>query len=690
MSIVAPILLAAAMAADAPPIRTAAELHALPNDAFAQGRAFEITGTVALALYDRHFLLIDDTGGAYVKRDDGVTVSPGDVVRVAGIAKYGRDHERMLEGRTTVRIDTTNPPAAIDANAENLVRGDFDWRLVRVKGRVRDAFRDEIDPRWCYLVLNCDTHIIYAAIHEPEIAKHRPASLIDAVVSARGVCRPTSGGRRFFLGRHIAMSGFSDITMLERAPDNPFDAPILEDINQMQPGSVLCMKRHRAIGTVIAVWHGDRFLIETDSGRLVRAEVAEGSSLPAFGEGVEVVGFPVTDLYRVNLSRAIFRQAKTVPRHHTIQDVVPEDILKDPDGKTKIMTEYHGRTIRICGFVRSLPPPENSNGRVNVECGDYVVPVDVSACPESMNDIGPGTELAITGTCIFDTSDWYPSAPFPRIDEFLLVVRRPDDVKVISIPPWWTSAVLFIVIGSLFAALGVIAIWNRMLNRVIEHRTRELAKERFAKEGANLKVEERTRLAVELHDNIAQNLTGISLQLDAAQLAAEEDPNSVMPYLETARRKMQNCRENLRNCLWDLRSRAFEERGLADAIRKTIEPHTDGAEIQINMDIQCRELSDNAIHAVLCIIRELVVNATRHGEAKHISISGRLDESGMAFEVADDGIGFDPSNRPGMSSGHFGLQGISERVRRLGGTFDISSAPGEGTTATLKHLTPEP
>ena len=297
--------------------------------------------------------------------------------------------------------------------------------------------------------------------------------------------------------------------------------------------------------------------------------------------------------------------------------------------------------------------------------------------------------VEVSGICLMETENWRSDAPFPRVTGMTLILRTAADLNILSRPPWWTPLRLSIVIGALLVVLSGIFIWNRMLNRLVERRSRALLKEQAAHDVADLKVEERTRLAVELHDTLAQNLTGISLQIDAAQMAAEEEPNSVMPYLESARRKMQNCRDNLRNCLWDLRSRAFEEKELAEAIRKTIAPHIGETVVQIEMNIPCRKLSDNTIHAVLCIIRELAINAVRHGKAAHITVCGTLDGSGISFTVTDDGIGFDPARRPGLSEGHFGLQGVSERVVRLGGTFDIASSPGHGTTATLTHLTPD-
>jgi len=690
VNVIATILLAAVATTSAPPARTAAELHALPNEAFAKGVRFSLEGTVVFVPTKLIFFLADETGGICIRPVNGDAVRPGDVVRVTGVAKLNCNKDMTLFGHMVQRTGRTTPPECVEATAYQISRGDCDWHPVRIKGLVRDAFRDEIDPPWIYLVLNCDSHIVYAAFQDDALSEKQLADLVDAKVSVMGACRPSSSGKRLFLGRHIMMSGPSDMVVLERAPADPFAAPLLDELLHAQPDSVLSMKRRRAIGSVIAVWHENRFLLETDSGRLLRVEVSAGARLPSYGDGVEVVGFPETDLYRINLSRAVFRPAKATLRRQAPQEVTPGDILKTPDGRTKINTDFYGRTIRIRGLVRSLPQPDGDDARMSLECGGYLVPVDTSACPELIDDISPGTELEITGACIFDTDDWHPPATFPRINEFLLVIRQPGDIKVVSRPSWWTPGRLLVIIGALLAALGGIAVWNRMLNRIVDRRTSELTKERLAHDGADLKVEERTRLAVELHDTLAQNLTGISLQIDAAQMAAEENPNSVMPYLETARRKMQNCRENLRNCLWDLRSRAFEEKSLAEAIRKTIAPHVGDAEIQVDVDIPCRKLSDNAIHAVLCIVRELVLNAVRHGRASRIRIAGQLENSGMSLTVADNGVGFDPASRPGMAEGHFGLQGISERARRLGGTFEISSAPGQGAVASLRQLSPEP
>ena len=84
------------------------------------------------------------------------------------------------------------------------------------------------------------------------------------------------------------------------------------------------------------------------------------------------------------------------------------------------------------------------------------------------------------------------------------------------------------------------------------------------------------------------------------------------------------------------------------------------------------------------IIRELSVNAVRHGSAHHIWIAGEHQKNTVRFSVKDDGTGFDPQKRPGPMQGHFGLQGIKERVAKLGGSLSIKSTLGKGTKITVE------
>ena len=689
-------MLLPAAEAHAPLLRTAAEVNALSDDEFASGIPFVIEGTVSFVAataspgLNPNVTIQDVTGAVTLFSVRGLPVpSTGDVIRATGTTSFDTFSQPHADYTNLVRIGHAAVPRPEALSLSELLHGDYNHRLVETSGTIADAFRDEIDPRYNYLLLKRGSEIMPVSFPDPNMAEAKLHALIGAEVRIVGVCSFMAGSRDF-LGPRLELTGLDAIRVTTPAPSDPFDAPMLENIHRINPAAVANMGRRAIVGRVIAVWNGNRFILKTADGRFLRITLARRHSPPAYGETVRVVGFPETDLFRINISEAIWRrEPSALPPEEPPQPYTAESLLMDDRGQLKFRPFHFGHTLKLKGQIRDIPEPDRPKAHALLDCGNVIIPVNTDMCPGVFNGVTTGCTVELSGICLMETENWRSDAPFPRITGMALIMRSPADLKILSRPPWWTPLRFSVVIGALLVILSGIFIWNRMLNRLVERRSRALLKEQAAHDGADLKVEERTRLAVELHDTLAQNLTGISLQIDAAQMAAEENPNSVMPYLETARRKMQNCRENLRNCLWDLRSRAFEEKELADAIRKTIAPHIGQTDVQIEMGIPCRKLSDNTIHAVLCIIRELTINAIRHGKASHITIRGMLDETGLSFTVSDDGCGFDPARRPGLSEGHFGLQGVSERTLRLGGTFDISSAPGHGSTATLIHLTPD-
>ena len=282
-----------------------------------------------------------------------------------------------------------------------------------------------------------------------------------------------------------------------------------------------------------------------------------------------------------------------------------------------------------------------------------------------------------------DTENWRPQAPFPHVTGVFLVLRNPDDVRVLARPSWWTPKRLLMVIGALFAALLAILVWNRALGRLAVRRGRELFREQVTRAKADMRTEERTRLAVELHDSVAQNLTGISLELETALDFADSAPPDMRPHLDFAAKALKSCRNDLRNCIWDLRGTALEDSNLNETLGKALRPHLGEAELALDFDVPRDRLSDSTVFSLFKAIRELVINAVRHGGAKKIEITGRLDGDGLVCRVRDDGRGFDPETRPGLALGHFGLQGIRERIGNLGGRFTIASEPGHGAEATI-------
>ena len=403
-----------------------------------------------------------------------------------------------------------------------------------------------------------------------------------------------------------------------------------------------------------------------DNASVVRVDLAD-RHLPKYGQCVEVTGLPETDLYRLNLSRAIWREiAATAAPEPAAIDVTVRDLTVSASGTMGFQTDYHGKPVRMRGVVRSLPSP-TGEGSLGLECDGQIVPVDASACPEAFRGVEIGCTLSVSGTCLMETENWHPNAPFPHVEGFAIITRTPDDVVVLKRPPWWTPARLAAVIGSLLAVLAAVLVWNRSLRALAEKRGKALAKEEVDRLASDLKAAERTRLSAELHDSIAQNLSGVSMELDTALNGDEIIPPSAARHLSRASKTLDSCRVELRNCIWDLRSRALDEPDMDRAIRVALGPTVGKNKLLVRFNVPRSVFDENTARTILNIVRELASNAIRHGHANEIRVAGGLDGDMLRFSVCDDGTGFDPERRPGVLEGHFGLKGIEERVSFFNG-----------------------
>ena len=244
--------------------------------------------------------------------------------------------------------------------------------------------------------------------------------------------------------------------------------------------------------------------------------------------------------------------------------------------------------------------------------------------PSAVEHIEIGTTVSVVGVCVMETENWNRHAILPRTHGMFISVNSTDNIKIIATPPWWTPARLIAVICALILFIVAILAWNFSLRRLSERRGRELFRNQIVRAESELRIDERTRLAVELHDHLAQNLTAIAYQLASAERSQTSAPEASSRHLSTAHRMLGSCRTELRRCLWDLRSDALNEPDIALAIRKSIEPVAGDAVADVSFPVQRTKLSDSTVHAILGIIRELTANAVNHGKAGHIKVEGEI------------------------------------------------------------------
>lgn len=657
----------------------------------AKGAHFELRGKAFPYVPDHAcFLLTDATGSTRAELrgcGDPERLQCGDIVHASGmIAPDPSGIGIAICSQLVVEAHGDPPPVNITSLSE-IKDGKYDNLPVKVQGTIKEVFRDDIDPSWYYFVLTDDDKSIYLTLHASYANLETVQEMTGAFVAVSGLCSPWDYGYRVTLGRLINLLNFKAIEIIRPAPPDPFDVPEVVTIRFPNPEDIPPLERRRLSGKVIAVWHGNRMLIKSGNGDVHTVELS-GSPVPEYGATIEAVGLVRTDLYRMNLSDAIWRcKDITAIKDDEVEEV--RTILTDAKGSSRIIPTVHGRTFRIRGTVQDRPSSDMQYALVTLKCGSETIPVDVSANRSVLDSISIGCIIEVTGTCIVECDNWHSYSAFPHVTGITLVVRSPSDIKIISRPPWWTSGRLAATIGILIIVIIGIFLWNRMLRRIIEKRGRQLFKEQVARIGSELRIDERTRLAIELHDSIAQNLTGVALEINAANRTADTDLAKAHKHLNIASTSLKSCRNELRYCLWDLRNSALEKPNMDDAIRQTLAPHLGDTALHIHFNVPRERISDKTAHAIMRIVRELSVNAVRHGAATSIWVAGSVDGDKLLFSVKDNGSGFDPDNCPSAAQGHFGLTGIRERVDVFEGGMKIASKIGHGTKITIMLNIPQ-
>ena len=657
----------------------------------AKGVPFDLHGMISPYVPTHSCFLLTDASGSTRTECRGCAdtrqLQSGDIVRATGLINPDPSGISIAVCSQLVVEAHRRPPPVVEATLSEIKNGKYDNLPVKIRGTIKEVFRDDIDPIWYYLVLTDGDKSIYLTLHSDCADLEAVQKLTGAFVAVSGLCSPWDYGYRVTLGRLINLLDFKDIEVMRQAPSDPFDVPEVVTIRFPNPEDIPPLERRRLSGKVIAVWRGNRILVKSENGNVHTVELS-GGPVPEYGAMIEAAGLLKTDLYRMNLSDAIWRRKNLAAmKDDNVEEV--RNILTDAKGQTRVIPTVHGRTFRIRGTVQDRPSSDMQYALVTLKCGSETIPVDVSANRSVLNDITIGGVIEVTGTCIVECDNWHSYSAFPHVTGVTLVVRRPSDVSIVSRPPWWTPGRLAATIGILIVVILGIFLWNRTLRRIVEKRGRQLFKEQVARIGSELRIDERTRLAIELHDSIAQNLTGVALEINAANRTADTDLAKAHEHLNIASTSLKSCRNELRYCLWDLRNSALEKPNMDEAIRQTLAPHLGDTALYVRFNVPRERISDKTAHAIMRIVRELSVNAVRHGAATSLWVAGSVDGDKLLFSVRDNGSGFNPDKCPGAAQGHFGLTGIRERVDVFEGEMKIDSVIGRGTKITIMLNIPQ-
>jgi signal transduction histidine kinase len=261
--------------------------------------------------------------------------------------------------------------------------------------------------------------------------------------------------------------------------------------------------------------------------------------------------------------------------------------------------------------------------------------------------------------------------------------------------PVTLSANLFLVGAVVIGWAALLALWMRTVMKESKERKRlieqlEAAQEELATAERQAGIlQERQRMAREIHDTLAQGFSSIVMQLEAADQALPEDMTSVQNHIEKARDTARDSLGEARRLVMALQPEQLEAATLPDALRREAArwEQNSGIKTEFSITGDPVPLHPEIEVTLLRAMQEGLTNVQKHAQASDVVATLSYMDEQVALDVQDNGLGFDAQslqNPPDQAGGGFGLRAMHQRAENLGGSVIVESSPGKGTTLVVQ------
>jgi len=688
-------------------LQSIATVRSLPPEEAAKEPSVRVRGVVTQRTDDT--AIVDDgSAGIFVNfagsRTRGLAefdhkladVQPGAAVEIEGPVITG-GYAPVILPREIVVSGTAALPPIRRTSAEWFFSGADDCQRVEFEGIVQGVLdRGEI--------------VELSLVHEGRLFRARVeknaydgefTDLVDAVVTLGGIGTSQFNARGELLMPIIRVTRHGWLKVVTPPPHPPFAGPKipLDHLAGFTP-EPRKSRMTRIEGTVVHAAPGEVYVQDGAIG--VKIETDAASACVA-GDRIEAAGVIDRRQRVAGLAHAVVRRLAAGSPPRPIE-ITPDEIVAANRFPRGSYTRPSGGDYENClvTFPARLVEKQVTlgGGSLLLGAGKTTVIAQLSAADYArLARLEPGADLSLTGLVrtVWEPTRGSPGAPIEVLDRMTLLVRSADDVVLLRAPSWWTPRRLAIALAGFAAVAAAATAWNLLLRRQVARQARRIAEEiRLRREAAvefQATLRERNRLATNLHDTVLQTVTGIGYQLTACKDAEGRPAADADRHLGLVERMVGHAVRQLRGTVWALRTAAPADRPLPAAVRELAARL--GEEHDAVIDVAVREgmppIAEYVAGNLLLLAQEALLNALRHGEAAAIAVRLGPAQDGVSggppavdLVIRDDGRGFDPTNRPGTRQGHFGIEGMSERVERLGGTIRIESRPGAGTTVVVR------
>lgn len=686
-------------------LTNASSILALSGEEAGLGIKVRITGVVTATEPDwgGRFFVQDASGGVFVENISSEQPLVGDVLKISGVT-YPGGYAPIISKPRWEKIGTAPLPPAKTVAIEQLMSGAEDGQRIEVSGIVRSA---QLSGSLLQLTLASGGYRV--PVYAPAGLGIDAKKLIGARVNVKGTAATAyNAPLRHLISVDVYVPVPNDFVIEKPTAPDPFSRPLtpLNNIAQYRAGRSFADRVH--VRGVLVYQRDSRDLFIRDSTGGLQIKSSEVLPL-SVGDTVEAVGFPEFENFLPVLEDAVFRKTSEGRTNVAPANVPIDELLEGL---------HHSDLISIRGKLLDRLEEQTTSAGNEADIKTILVlqasnlvftaQAETTEPSEPLKSIPIGSIVEANGICFLQ------SAEDGRIQSFQILLPRSNSVRVVTKPGWLTPQHLLTTLAAAFAVIMVGTSWTLMVlrrNTALRHlirereqdqkelqtahdtlewrvkeRTEQLKFQITARKEAEVQFKatltERTRLAKELHDTIEQTMTGITLQLNTVGKLLQQDPETAAHHFGLIRSMVRMSRVELRRSIWDLRSRELEQFDLYKALSLSATRIAGAAGINVDVQTQggVRPLPEVVEDTLLRIGQEAVTNAVKHSNAKTITIHLEFGPETIALEIKDDGTGFTPENCAGPNDGHFGLLGMAERTKRLGGQISITSAPGAGTT----------
>ncbi|MFB6290944.1 MAG: sensor histidine kinase, partial [Candidatus Bipolaricaulia bacterium] len=199
-------------------------------------------------------------------------------------------------------------------------------------------------------------------------------------------------------------------------------------------------------------------------------------------------------------------------------------------------------------------------------------------------------------------------------------------------------------------------------------------------------LEERNRMARELHDSVTQSLYSVTLFAEAAKRMADQgNPEQVRSHLENVERMSQQALKEMRLFIYQMRSPGKSSSRFEDKIKSRLETVERRSGVESSVEVKgSPDLAEEKVEELYLIAQEALNNAQKHAEATRVDVLLDARDDGVRLKISDNGRGFDPGKA--RESGGMGISNMEERADKIGAELSIESEPGKGTRVYVRNI----